>query len=179
MKQLRIVFGLLLAFAAASTAFGQAIYTADGPGSYTAVGATFSAYQSDYGKRQLGGESAFVDAHLYRRIGVEAKATWLNLNTDEGIKQRTYLIGPKIALKGRTLRPYVKLLAGRGEFDFPFGLGSGSYFVAAPGAGLDWHVGHTRLLVRIVDFEYQIWNGFSYGAIHPYGISTGLSVRVW
>jgi hypothetical protein len=169
----------ILILLAASAARAQAIYTADGPGSYTAVGGTFSMVQSDYGQRQVEGSSAFVDAHLYRRIGVEAKASWLNLHTDEGVRQRTYLAGPKLALKGRTIRPYARLLAGRGEFDFPFGYAKGSYFVFAPGGGLDWRVHYSRLLVRLIDFEYQVWPGFSYGALHPYGISTGLSLRVW
>jgi hypothetical protein len=169
------LFGLL----AAASGHAQAIFTADGPGSYTAVGATFSAYQTGYGQRQIGGVSAFVDAHLYRRIGVEAKASWLTLHSDEGVKQRTYLVGPKLSLKGRTIRPYGRFLVGRGEFDFPFGYAKGSYFVFAPGGGLDWRIGRGKVIVRLVDVEYQVWPGFSYGAIHPYGISTGLSLRVW
>jgi hypothetical protein len=174
----RLLTAIVLLLAAASS-HAQAIFTADGPGSYTAVGATFSAYQSDYGQRQIGGVSAFVDAHLYRRIGVEAKATWLTLHTDEGVKQRTYMIGPKLSLKGRTIRPYGRFLVGRGEFDFPFGYAKGSYFAIAPGGGLDWRIGSGKVIVRLVDVEYQVWPGFSYGALHPYGISTGLSLRVW
>ena len=174
----RILLALFVLLAAASS-HAQALYTADGPGSYTAVGATFSAYQSDYGQRQIGGTSVFVDAHLYRRIGIEAKASFLFLHTDEDVKERTYLIGPKISLKGRTIRPYARFLLGRGEFDFPFGYAHGSYLVYAPGGGLDWRIGRGRFIVRVVDFEYQLWPSFSYGALHPYGISTGLSVRVW
>jgi hypothetical protein len=175
----RLLGTLILLAASTGIARAQAISTADGPGSYTAVGGTYSMYQSDYGQRQIEGSSAFIDAHLYRRIGVEAKASWLNFHTDENVRQRTYLAGPKIALKGRTIRPYARFLVGRGDFDFPFGYAHGSYFVVAPGAGLDWRVGHSRLLVRLVDVEYQVWPSFSFGAIHPYGVSTGLSLRVW
>ena len=171
--------GVMLVGAASVSSFGQASYTADGPGTYIAVGGTFSAYESDYGKRLMGGPTVFVDGNLYRRIGIEAKASWLNYHTDDGTKEQTYLIGPKISLKGRTVRPYAKLLAGRGEFEFPFGYAHGSYFVAAPGAGLDWRVSRSRLSIRVIDFEYQIWPGFSYGPLHPYGASMGLSWRVY
>jgi len=35
-----------------------------------------------------------------------------------------------------------------------------------------------RLRLRLVDFEYQEWPGFAYGAIHPYGVSAGISYQV-
>ena len=60
--------------------------------------------------------------------------------------------------------------------------------MAAPGAGLDWRPPHrdqtgddrpSRFLIRILDFEYQVWPGFTFGTLHPYGLSTGLSYRVY
>ena len=175
----RILGTLVLLAASTGIARAQAIYTADGPGSYTAVGGTYSLYQSGYGQAHASGASAFIDAHLYRRIGLEVKANWLSLPTDNGTRERTYLVGPKLALKGRTIRPYARILAGRGEFDFPFGYAKGSYLVLAPGGGLDWRVHNSRLILRLIDVEYQVWHSFSYGSLHPYGISTGLSIRVW
>lgn len=160
-------------------AIGQAIYTAHGPGTYVAVGATFSGFDADYGQRKLGGEAIFLDAHLYRRIGVEAEVRQLNLHTNEGVRERTYLVGPKLSALSRRYRPYAKLLAGRGELDFPFGYAHGSYFVVAPAAGIDVRIRQSRVLVRLIDFEYQIWPQFTFGQLHPYGLSTGLSVRVF
>jgi hypothetical protein len=169
--------GILLAGAGKLAA--QAVYTADGPGSYVSVGVTVSGFESDYGQRLLGGASVFVDANLYRRIGVELEARQSRFHSDEDLRESTYLAGPKISTHGLNWRPYAKLLVGRGQFNFPFNYATGSYFVIAPGAGLDWRVGHSRLLVRLVDFEYQVWPQFSFGAIHPYGVSTGISVRVF
>ena len=162
----------------AGRAGAQATYAAYGPGSYVSVGAEFAGFESDYGKRLLEGPTVYVDAHLYRLVGVEAEGRDLNLHTDEGIKERTYLIGPKLSWTGRRLRPYVKFLVGRGEFDYPFGYATGSYFVTAPGGGVDYRVGQSRFILR-GDFEYQIWPNFTYGAIKPYGASVGISFVVF
>ena len=68
-----------LAGSISPAARAQASYAGIGPGSYVSVGATFSGYNSgQYGKTLLTGGSAFVDANLYRRIGVEAEYRKLN-----------------------------------------------------------------------------------------------------
>lgn len=170
---------LLLLSVAASFAHAQAKYAATGPGSYIALGGTVSAYEADYGKRLMGGGTLFLDAHLYRRIGAEAEVRSLSLHSDNGTRQSTYLIGPKLSALGYNWRPYAKFLVGRGHFTFPFGYAQGSYFVLAPGGGVDWRVRKSRLILRLIDVEYQIWPGFTYGALHPYGVSTGLSFRIF
>ncbi len=162
-------------FSGISRSGAQAAPTAYGPGSYVSLGFTASAYQQDYGKRYIEGGTVYLDANLYRRIGVEAEFRDLAAHTSEDVKERTYLAGPKISALAHNLRPYAKLLAGRGDFDFPFHYAKGSYFVVAPGAGLDWRVGHSRLNVRVIDVEYQIWPQFTFGAMHPYGASAGFS----
>lgn len=157
----------------------QAIYAGKGPGTYITVGATASGYESDYGKTLLGGATIYADANLYRRIGVEAEGRFLRYRSPNDLRETMYLVGPKISSNARSIRPYGKFLVGRGEFNFPFNYATGSYFVMAPGAGLDWRVGHSRWMVRVVDFEYQLWPQFSYGALHPYGASSGISFRVF
>ena len=176
---IRALVTLVLTLACVSVLYGQAAPTANGPGSYVALGATFSGYESDYGQTLLGGGTLFVDANLYRRIGVEAEARISRLHSTDDLRESTYLVGPKISTHGRSLRPYVKFLVGRGEFNFPFNYAQGSYFVIAPGAGLDWRIGRGRLMIRVIDFEYQEWPMFSYGAIHPYGASTGISFGIF
>ena len=169
--------------ACAATACAQAIYAGNGPGSYIALGVTGSFYNSAYGQQQLAGATVFLDTNLYRRIGLEAEARFLRFHAEDATHQETYLAGPKISSHGRRFRPYAKLLAGRGEFTFPFHDAQGSYFVLAPGAGLDWRIqgadGPTRFLIRIADIEYQLWPNFTFGPLHPYGISTGLSYRLF
>jgi len=158
-----------------SEARAQATPTAIGPGSYLSLGIAASGFQQDYGKRYIGGETVYVDANVYRRIGIELEARRLNFHTAEDVKENTYLAGIKISTHPRNLRPYAKLLAGRGTLDFPFHYAVGSYFVVAPAAGLDWHLRDSRWSIRVVDFQYQIWPQFSYGELHPYGISSGVS----
>jgi hypothetical protein len=175
--QLSVALGML--FAATLHLNAQAKYAGYGPGSYVSVGVTASGFESDYGQRLLGGASVFLDANIYRRIGVEVEARQSRFHTDEDLRESTYLVGPKISTHGRTWRPYAKLLVGRGEFNFPFDYATGSSVVVAPGAGLDWRVAHSRVMVRIIDFEYQDWPQFTYGAIHPYGASAGVSFRVF
>jgi len=175
--------GLISVLACGVLACGSALWAQDipagkGPGSYVAVGATFSDYNSDYGKRDLAGATVFVDANVYNRFGLEAEGRRLQFHSDDGTKLSTYLGGPRFSRDFRSFRPYTKFLAGRGEFDFPYGYAKGTYFMVAAGAGLDWRIGN-RLFVRVIDFEYQRWSQFTFGNLTPYGISTGLSFRVF
>jgi hypothetical protein len=171
--------GALILALSTSLSFGQAKYTATGPGTYINVGATVSGFESDYGKQKLGGGALFVDANLYRKIGVEFEGRRLQYNNDEDLRESTYLVGPKYSFKGHRLRPYAKFLVGRGHINFPFNYATGSYFAMAPGGGLDYRVGRSRLSIRVIDFEYQIWPQFTFGPLHPYGANVGLSYQVF
>jgi len=157
------------------TLHGQASATAIGPGSYLSIGIAASGFQQDYGRNSIAGEAAYLDANLYRRIGVEVEVRRLNVHTEEDVKENTYLAGLKIATNPRRFRPYLKLLMGRGTIDFPFHYATGSYFVIAPSTGLDYHLRNSRFNIRVVDFQYQLWPQFSFGTLHPYGITTGIS----
>lgn len=180
LRNLAVAVLASVAAAAAPAAHAQAYYAGTGPGSYITLGATFSGFESgQYGKTLLTGGSLFLDANLYRRIGVEAEARALNHGSIEGIRETSYLVGPKLSLKGRRLRPYAKLLVGRGDFRFPFGDAYGKYFVVAPGAGIDWRVSHSRFHLRLIDAEYQFWPNFiPFGKISPFGASAGLSFQL-
>ena len=170
---------LTLTLLAVASALGQALPAGIGPGTYVQAGVSGSLFQVDYGQRKLAGGTVFLDAHLYRRIGAEAEVRTLRVNQDEGVHETTYLVGPRISLLRGAVRPYAKLLAGRGEFYFPFHYATGSYFVLAAGGGVDWHVKRTRLTVRLIDVEVQDWPGFSFGPIHPYGIGSGVAWTVF
>jgi hypothetical protein len=168
---------LLALLAAAPPAHAQALPTGVGPGAYIVVGGTYSEFKSDYGQQTIAGESVYVDTNLLWRVGVETEARRVAYS-NFGERQSTLLAGPRWSFRPRTFIPYVKLLAGGGRFDFPYNFGYGTYFVAAPGAGVDLRLGN-RVRVRLVDFEYQVWPGFTFGSIHPYGVSAGLSFQVF
>jgi hypothetical protein len=165
----------LAAQAGAGVAHAQALPTGTGTGMYVIVGGTFSEFQSDYGKQAIPGGGIFVDTNLDWRWGAEAEARRM-IYPQFGERQTTLLVGPRWSFRSSGLVPYVKVLVGGGRFDFPYGYGQGNYFVFAPGAGVDLRLGQ-RWRVRLADFEYQDWPGFTFGAIHPYGVTAGISFQ--
>jgi opacity protein-like surface antigen len=177
-----LVVLLLLLGGASPAARAQAQAAAAGPGSNVLAGGGVSGFESDYDPRKIGGYFAYVDVHPTWRYGLEGEARYLRLHTDEDVTQTTYLGGVHVYLRPQAFRPYAKFLIGVGRINFPFNLGTGSYLALAPGAGIDYVVSD-RLTIRAIDFEYQAWPQFTYGAahpadLHPYGISVGLSYRI-
>ena len=157
----------------------QAIATASGPGSYVAVGGGFSSFQADYGKRDITGGVIYADVNPQWRVGLEGEARFLRYHTFEDVTESNYLGGVRVAiLPPRRWRPYAKFLAGMGKITLPFNYAHGSFLAYAPGAGIDVALSD-RFTVRAVDVEYQHWPQFTYGQLHPYGLSAGVSIRLW
>ena len=177
----RLVTAAVLSSAAllASQSAAQAVPTATGPGGRLALGIAASGFQADYGRRYIGGGTVYLDANLTAHLGVEAEARRLTYNEEAGIRQTTYLAGPRLTLRPYAFSPYAKLLAGVGQFRFPYGYADGRYFVLAPGAGIDYRLRGSGIKLRLIDFEYQDWPQFTYGHPHPYGLSAGVSIRLW
>lgn len=163
----------------AAPAAAQAVPTATGPGGRLSLGIAASGFQADFGKRYIGGGAVYVDANLTMHLGLEAEARRLQYNEEAGIRQTTYLAGPRLTLRPHAFSPYAKLLVGIGQFHFPYGYADGRYFVVAPGAGIDYRLRGSGIKLRLIDFEYQDWPQFTFGQLHPYGLSAGLSIRLW
>ncbi len=157
----------------------QALPTATGPGSFIAVGGEGSLYQMDYGKRYVEGFGVYAEIDPTWRYGAEAEVRFSRFGTDENVYETTYLVGPRVTLSRRPgkFRPYAKFLIGVGHINYPFNYATGSYLAYAPGGGLDYAV-NDHWTVRAVDFEYQDWPKFTYGALNPYGVSVGISYRL-
>jgi hypothetical protein len=156
----------------------QNIPTAEGPGSYVAVGGELSAFQADYGQRVIYGGALYADVNPTWRYGFEAEARYLRFNTFEDVTETNYLVGPRVMLKPGPVRPYVKFLVGAGKITLPIGYAQGTFLTYSPGGGVDY-IASDRVTVRVFDFEYQVWPDFSsYGSLHPYGISAGISFRL-
>ncbi len=172
---LSIVAGL---DAGSSAARAQDIPTAVGPGSYISVGGELSAFQTDYGQRVIYGGALFAEVNPTWRYGFEAEARYLRFNTFENVTETNYLVGPRVMLRPGPIRPYVKFLAGAGKITLPVGYAQGTFLAYAPGGGVDY-IANDRVTLRVIDFEYQLWPQFSsYGSLHPYGISMGISFRL-
>uniref|UniRef100_E6QLM4 Outer membrane protein beta-barrel domain-containing protein n=1 Tax=mine drainage metagenome TaxID=410659 RepID=E6QLM4_9ZZZZ len=177
-----LVSALLVVFACASAqkAYGQVKESADAGGLVVSVGGFFSYYSVGYGPHRLAGFGGFVDAEPKGRPGVEAEIRDLNLlKPSDNVHVTTYLIGPRYGFHqiGR-FQPYVKVLLGDGEFNFPYNYAHGSYFVTAPGGGVDYHL-NRRVSLRLADVEYQDWPQFTFGNMSSFGVSTGLRIRIF
>lgn len=156
----------------------QAVSTASGFGSFIAIGAGASGFQAEYGHRDIVGGFIYTDVNPQWRVGFEGEARFLRYHGFENVTESNYLGGLRVAiLQPRRWQPYGKFLAGMGKITLPFNYAHGSFLTYAPGAGLDIAL-NDRITVRAVDFEYQHWPQFTYGALSPYGVSAGLSVRL-
>jgi hypothetical protein len=155
----------------------QAQSTASGPGSFVTAGVGVSAYQADYGQHILAGGWVFVDVHPTWRYGLEAEARVLNKHTDEDVTESMYLVGPHVYVRPGRIRPYAKFLIGAGKITLPFKYAEGTFLAYAPGVGVDYMVSD-RLSLRLLDVEYQGWPQFTFGNLHPYGVSAGISFRL-
>jgi opacity protein-like surface antigen len=156
----------------------QVVPAAVGPGAYVAVGAGVSGFQAVYGQRDLAGGFIYADVHPQWRVGFEGEARFLHFHTSEEVTESNYIGGIRILIfRSHGLEPYTKFLVGMGKITLPFGYAHGSFLSYAPGAGLDVALNH-NVTVRAIDFEYQHWPQFPYGSFSPYGISSGIRLRV-
>lgn len=154
-------------------AVGQVAPASYGGNQTVWVGGSVSAFNLDYGHRDLGGGTVFAETNLNDHLGLLGEASWLEYHQFADTHFSTYLGGPRFNFNTRgDWEPFIKALAGGGLFNFPYNYAHGSYFVVAGGGGLDYHMAR-RVNMRVVDFEYQYWPQFSFGAIHPYGVSVG------
>ena len=161
--------------ASTSRVTAQALPTATGPESTLQVGGGFSGYHIDYGRRWLGGTSAWIDYKPLIHFGIEGEARSLRYNQDLGVHGSTFLAGPRVVLHRGAAEPYFKVLAGTGRLTFPFEYAHGNYFVVAGGGGIDLRLG-SRISVRVIDVSYQRWPRFSFGTITSYGASAGINL---
>ena len=182
-KHTIVLCALLLAFlfGGIGRARAQSPEAATGGDERLTVGGDINGTYLGYGKRWIGGAGASFDANFNWRLGVEGESNFTFYRVFANTHSTTYLGGPRYQLNALganyRYRPYVKFLAGLGQFNFPYNYGHGSYFVIAPGAGMDYRLNyHWRL--RLVDFEYQYWPQFSFGASETYAITTGLRYNI-
>lgn len=170
-------FASLLISLCTARGLGQALATAAGPGASVVAGGGVSLFQSVYGERDLGGGFVFADFSPHWRFDLEAEARYLRVHSAEDVTERNYLVGPRGYVTSGRERVYVKFLVGDGHIAMPFRYGQGDFFALVPGAGVDFDLNDVTT-VRVVDFEYQMWNGFPFGTMRPYGLSAGISFRL-
>jgi hypothetical protein len=162
----------------------QARPTADRAGDLQ-VGGGISNANTDYVPNRVSGPAVYFDFDFYRHFGVEGEFHFLK-DSDTNIYEKTYEIGGRYSRVYRNrYQPYVKILYGRGVFNFAnHGVTTANlaYNMFAGGVGLDYRL-LPYLNVR-ADFEYQSWLGFkdpffpnSSGGLTPSIITIGAAYR--
>ncbi len=183
LMQSRLLRTLAAAVAAAclgtpGAARAQVLPSAMAGGFRLSAGGAASGSYIQYGERDLGGVSAFVDAETHHRLGIEGEGRWLEFHQNEQVHVETYSAGLRYHMNFGRFQPYAKGLIGFGDFNFPFSYAHGRYLVVTGGGGLDYRW-TSRIQFRLPDVEYQDWPQFTYGAMSSVGISAGVKVGIF
>jgi len=163
--------------AAPRQARAQSAESGDEGAARLSVGGGGSGFVLGYGSRKMLAGTTWVDGDTIRRLGVEGEGRWLEFHQTANVHAETYLGGLRYHLNYGRTQPYVKALAGFGNFNFPYGYATGRYFIAAGGGGLDYRI-NRRWMAR-ADFEYQNWPQFTYGSMNAFGATIGLRFRIF
>jgi opacity protein-like surface antigen len=105
-------------------------------------------------------------------LGLEFDFHQLNSHNGSDLYERTYEVGPRYVLHlGHGLNPYVRVMYGRGVFNFPNDIANLAYNMGVVGGGLDINV-RKHVNVR-ADYEYQRWFGFPPHGLTPQMVTIG------
>ena len=166
----QLAFAFLLG--GATTLYSQALPTA----SRTAdaqIGIGYTLAKPDYVQRNFQGFSAYADLDFNLHLGVEAEFHQVYSTYGDRSFERTYEIGGRYFRTYGSLVPYVKVMVGRGDFNYPFSQTELSYNMFAGGAGADYKIG-PYLRVR-GEYEFQKWASFPNGGFTPQLITVGVA----
>jgi hypothetical protein len=143
------------------------------------VGGMLSVFEVNYVPAKIGGIGAYVDLNVFHGVGVEGEARWQRFHEPYGYSQDNYLAGPRVqVLHFWKARPYVKVLGGFTNMNFGQGIGTGRFTTVAFGGGVDLRLTR-KISVRAVDAEYQWWPDYFGTNLTPYGLSAGVSYRIF
>ena len=163
---------LLVLLGGPSALLGQALPTASRRAD-AQVGAGFTLGNSDYAPGTFRGLSAYAGLDFNLHLGAEFDFHQIDTPARDGSYQRTYEIGGRYFRTYGPLVPYARIMYGRGDFNYPYGLTDLSYNLFSAAAGADYKLG-TYLRLR-ADYEYQTWTSFPDGGLHPQLVTFGLA----
>ena len=151
-----------------------------------------SNFQNDYVKYiRSDGFGFYADYLITRRIGVEGELRFLNLNSVQGLTEKTYMAGPIInAYQYHHFSFYGKGLLGGAGATYPptalFTKASGSYFAYEFGGGAEYRL-KSRFKLR-GEYVQQFWPSapgteIAYPrastGLTPSGFNGGISYRIF
>ncbi len=166
----------------ASCFFGLALPALLGQATSTAsrkadlqIGGGFVENNADYtyDPQTLKGYAIYTTLDLTAHLGGELVFHQANSSAGDQLYQRTYEVGPRYFRNYGRFSPYVKVMYGRGVFNFPHGAANLAYNMFAGGAGVDVRI-LPYLNVR-GDFEYQDWMGFPATGLTPQLFTIGVA----
>lgn len=154
--------GMAVALAALSSAihvFAQAVPSATGPARGLWVGAEYSNFDASFpyqSNQRLTGYGVFADYFFPGHMGIEADARFLSFLGYHGESESNYLAGPQYRSRNfGKFQLYGQGLIGLGRIQFPFSIGSGSYFAVTPGGGFYYRLAR-RWQLR-AGYGYEFW----------------------
>ena len=136
-------------------AHGQAKYTATRTGDLQ-LGAGYTNASSDYVPNRIAGYSGYATFDFKENFGLEFDFHQAS-DPNSAVYERSYEWGGRYLrhYHDDRYRPYVRLMYGRGVFNFPYNAANLAYNMIVGAGGMDIAV-HSRINVR-AEFEYQDW----------------------
>jgi opacity protein-like surface antigen len=163
---------LALLLACSSPLRAQANPTASRAGDLQ-IGIGYTIAKPDYGQQNFHGFTVYADFDLRSHLGIEAEFHQVSTPSSNQSYQRTYEVGGRYFRAYGPLIPYVKVMIGRGDFNYPFGATDLAYNLYAGGIGADYRL-RPSLNLR-AEYEMQRWSGFSNTGLNPQLVTFGLA----
>lgn len=137
------------------------------------IGVGYLGARPDYVQQTFSGFAAYADFDFRPHLGVEAEFHQAGSTSGDRSFERTYEVGVRYHRAYGPLLPYVKAMAGRGDFSYPTGQTQLGYNMFAAGAGADIRIGQ-YLRVR-GEYEFQKWSSFPNGGLTPQLLTLGIA----
>ena len=163
---------MLSLLAAAAPLHAQATTTASKRAD-AQIGVGFVNASPDYAPQRFSGIGVYGDLDLARHLGLEAEFHQAGTSSGYRSYERTYEIGGRYFRTYGPLVPYVKVMVGRGVFDYPEGTADIAYNMFAAGGGADYKIG--RFLRVRGEYEFQKWSSFPTGGLTPQLLTFGVA----
>ena len=158
----RLAIALLLG--GASILHAQATSTASRAGDLQ-LGLGYSSAKPGYGQQSFQGITAFTDFSRSSHFGLEAEFHQLSTTNNDQSFQRTYEVGGRYFRSYGLFIPYLKVMIGRGDFNYPFSQTDLAYTLYAGGIGTDFSISPS-LRLRM-EYKVQDWSSFPNEALTP------------
>lgn len=128
---------------------------------------------SNYDPDPLKGFAVYATLDLTNHLGGELAFREGKSGNGDQLYERTYEVGPRYHRTYGIVSPYVKVMYGRGVFNFPNNVANLAYNLVAGGGGVDVRV-RPYLNLR-ADYEFQRWSDFPPQGLTPEFLTFGVA----